>query len=134
MMSGQYVIMTTDSKRAEKWNSLFGVDRLPVVTNQARWQDIDGLSTFAYDLDLKRLSDAQRNAFAATVAKRTGRDYKTSVKPEIDNRSMYPISAHDCRVLVESEVLEDETAVSQQRRPFLFDWLARLLMPRIVYG
>ena len=136
MMNGQYLIMTTDEARAKKWNDLFGVDRLPVVTNQARWQDINGLSAFAYDLDLKRLSDMQRSRFAAIIAKRTGRSYDKDVKPEIDGRSAYPIEASGCRVLVESEdnVTVEETVVSQQRRPFLFDWLARLFTPRIVYG
>lgn len=131
-MMRQYLIMTNDETRADVWERIFGLRRLPVVTNRARWQDINGLSTFAYDLDLKRLSDMQRARFAATIAKRTGRSYDQDVRPEIDGRTAYPIEASGCRVLVDSEdnIEADETAVNQQRRPFFVGWLERFMTPK----
>lgn len=134
-MNGQYVIQSKDQWRTQLWERLFGLRELPVVTNRARWQDINGRNVYAYDLDLSRLSEYQRYRFAGYIAKRTGRSYTNDVRPEIDSRVTYPVEASGCIVLVEESVSEDETAV-QQRRPFLFvlSWLARLFSPRLMYG
>lgn len=79
------------------------------------------------------LPESQRNHFFGHIAQWTGQRYE-NVKLEMETclAPFFPVSSNNCRVLVES-VQEDQTAVSQQRRPFFFDWLARLF-PRVAYG
>lgn len=129
-MNGQYLIMTTDNKRAAKWLDWFGTEYLPVTSNRARWADGRNVYEVAYML----LPESQRNHFFGHIAQWTGQRYE-NVKLEMETRlaPFFPVSSDNCRVLVES-VGEDETAVSQNRRPFFFDWLARLFPPRIAYG
>jgi len=133
-MNGQHFIKTTDGKQAKLWDDWFGTDSLPVLAPNPREQARRGGVIEVYDIALMQLSEAQRNHFFAHVARDTRSDYET-VKRELENslHRSYPISADSCIVLVEETVSEDETAV-QDRRPFLFGWLARLFMPRLIYG
>lgn len=132
-MNGQYFIQTTDEKQAKLWDDWFNTDRLPVLAPNPREQARRGGAIDVYDVALMKLSQAQRDHFFAHVARDTRSDYET-VKRDLENslHRSYPISADSCIVLVES-VQEDETAVSQQRRPFFIGWLARLF-PRVAYG
>lgn len=107
-----YHLQTRDKTRAQKWQRLFGLDALPVLSNRARWQPLNnGRMTYAFDLALSELSQAQRNAFSGYIARRTKRPYD-QVKREMDTSTSWPLAANGCRVVViESE--EEATAAPQ---------------------
>ena len=114
MMNG-FVVMTTDEKRAEKWLDWFGTEFPPVASKRARWVDGRNVYEVAYML----LPESQRNHFFGHVAQWTGQHYE-NVKLEMETclAPFFPIRSDNCRVLVTSDVQEEETAVSQDRRPF----------------
>lgn len=107
-------ITTRDPRRRATWLRLFGSDRLPVLSGRARWQPgiVPGRDVLAYDLAVGRLSQGQRDRFAAYVARRTLRDYR-DVKAEMDIAYAWPIRARGCSVV---EVEDSETV----ERPSLF--------------
>ena len=105
-------ITSKENIRAQTWLRLFGTSRLPVLHKRARWQQVNGRDTFAYDLYLAKLSQCQRDRFAAYVARKTMQRY-VDVKRELDAAPAYPIPARGCTV----EIEEAKTAVNQ--RPFL---------------
>ena len=115
-MTIRYCVTTSDERRQSIWLALFGTDTLPVLHRRARWQDVNGRNVYAYDLDLGRLSQAQRNGFAGYIARRTRRNYVRDVKPEIDNKPAYPIPAANCQAIIDKD---SETAVNVDLRPFL---------------
>ena len=112
-----YHIQTKDKARARKWQRLFGVDTLPVLSNRARWQPLNnGRMTYAFDLALSQLSQAQRDAFSGYIARRTKRPYD-QVKREMDTSTSWPLTAAGCRVVV---IESDEEATAAPQLPPLF--------------
>ena len=101
-----YFVITPDRARADRWQKLFGADRLPVLAPVARWQLIDGQERPAYDLDLAALHQGQRDRLAGHVAKRTGRPYPL-VKTEIDNSLSWPVVAAGCVVVIDEVTAAD---------------------------
>ncbi len=104
--SGKYFITTTSQSREALWERLFGADRLPVVHDHPRWQQMPGRgSLLAYDLDLRALHPAARRRLAAYVYWRVRRRY-VDVMMEVETAVSWPVDACDCTV-----VSDEETAV-----------------------
>lgn len=72
-----HLITTTNSRRRQLWQQLFGQDTLPVLHPRPRWQWLPGRQTeaLAYDLDLQALPDGALARLAAYVAQRSGWPY-----------------------------------------------------------
>lgn len=97
-------ITTTDTRRLARWQHLFGLDRLPVLSRWTRFDFVDGFEAPCYDLALGELTQLQRDRLACYASRRTGRLY-ADVRAEINAAVSWPVKAAGCTVV------EDEATV-----------------------
>ena len=109
-----FLLTTTDTKRAAMWQRLFGVDALPVKTATPRWRVEQGAfgretNVLGYDLDASRLHWMALERFAAYVSRRTGYPHRAK---EMDG----------WLIKATGKEMVHETAESAiwQKRPFSF--------------
>lgn len=97
-------ISTSDERRRQLWQHLFGTDTLPVCSAEPRWQELPGRAfpVLAYDLALRDLSQAQRNRFAGYVARKYGRAYEDTLA-EMETAVSFPIKADNVYVVEPAE-------------------------------
>lgn len=100
-----YFVITTDPRRAARWEHILGTEKVPVLCRHARWQMVGGREVLAYDLALSRLSQGQRDRLACYAAKRVRRPY-AELRAEIEAAVSWPVAARDCRVVEKSETVE----------------------------
>jgi len=115
-------VTTNDNRRKQRWQHIFGTDRLPVRYHAPRLQETRSGARMAYDLDVARLHDMQVRRLAAYLAHASGVRY-ADVLVEL-RATGWPITANEVEV-VAVDVLE-ETAVARQR-PFYVSWIDQLL-------
>jgi len=101
-----FYVTTTDRRRRERWQAIFGTDRLPVLTGKPRWQvgrgEFRETEYYAYDLAVAGLHwmAAQRAADKLGLS--------------VDDLARLPIKA-GADITVETAVSD-----SWQKRPFRF--------------
>lgn len=117
-------ITTTDTRRLARWQHLFGLDRLPVLSRWTRFDVVDGFETPCYALELGQLTQLQRDRLACYAARRTGRPY-ADVRAEINAAVSWPVKASGCYVV------EDEATVVRPSPLFVF---AREHMLRLAWA
>lgn len=71
-----YRITTSNRKREQLWQRLFGRSDLPVLHAAPRLQELPGRTVLAYDLALQMLHAGDRARLAAHAAWRYGLDYE----------------------------------------------------------
>lgn len=93
---GDYYITTEDKTRLGMWRKLFRSHRLPVMQDKPRWQFVPGKLTEvpAYDLDVTRLTDKQRNKFGRYIAQ----VYEISLAEAKKRMICWPIEAKNCKL------------------------------------
>jgi hypothetical protein len=95
-----YFIATSEQRRADKWQRIFGVNHLPVMSSWPRPDLVNGREAPVYDLAISRLRQSQRDRLAAYKAKHTRRPYR-EVLAEINAAISLPIKASGCYVVEE---------------------------------
>lgn len=101
-----FYVTTTDRRRRERWQAIFGTDQLPVLSAKPRWQvgrgEFRETEFYAYDLAVAGLHwmAAQRAADKLGVS--------------VDDLARLPIKA-GADITVETAVSD-----SWQKRPFVF--------------
>ncbi|MBX3056915.1 MAG: hypothetical protein KF770_10625 [Anaerolineae bacterium] len=108
-----YWITTSDRARSQRWERIFGADRLPVLSAAARRDVVEGQERPCYDLALGQLSTWQRDRLAAYASRRTGRPYEM-VRCEIEAAISWPVTAAGCQL-----VCEEDMATAERPSPFL---------------
>jgi len=113
-----WLITTTDTRRRQLWQHLFGRDTLPVLHPRPRWQWLPGhqAEVLAYDLDVQALPDGALARLAAYVAERSGWSYDYA-KAAV--RGGWPIKAMNC-CAVEEKPVADTASVPAFVQPGLF--------------